>query len=300
METGPVAVLVNPTAGRGRHRSLVPAVLQRLSAAGRPVVLVAARAAGSAVTACREALADGASALVAVGGDGTVHVALQAVAGTGVPFGVVPAGTGNDIAAALNLPSSLERAAEVIVDALDAGRTRPVDLGRVTLPDGAVRWFGGVLGAGFDALVNERANRMRFPRGPRRYDVAILPELLQLRPRHYAMAFDGVPAEVDAILVAVANCPSYGGGFRICPDADPTDGKLDILVGGRFTRRGLLRIIPRVRRGTHLGHPLVTVHRASTLTLAAEGITGYADGERLGPLPFTIDCVPAALAVLSA
>jgi diacylglycerol kinase (ATP) len=299
MPGGPVAVLLNPTAGRGRHRGTLPAVLDRLAAAGRPIELVAAESGTQAAKACQAAVDAGAAAVVAVGGDGTVHLALQAVAGIGVPFGIVPAGTGNDIAANLGVPTGALDAAEALAGALRADRTRRVDLGRATLPDGAVRWFAGVLGAGFDAIVNERANGMRFPRGPRRYDVAILAELLRLRPRTYDLGLDGVTSTVDAVLVAVANTACYGGGFRICPDADPTDGVLDILVGGRFTRPGLVRILPHVRRGTHLGHDLVAAHQARTVTLAAEGITAYADGERVGALPLTVTCVPAALTLLA-
>src|SRR2546423_1668718 len=191
MAGGPVAVLVNPTAGRGRHRGTLPAVLERLSAAGRPIEPVAAASGEQAAQACQAAVDAGAAAVVAVGGDRTGHLALQAGAGTGVPFGI------------------------------------------------------------------------------------------------------------EAVLVAVANTACYGGGFRICPDADPTDGVLDVLVGGRFTRAGIVRIMPHVRRGTHLGHELVATHRAGTVTLAAEGITAYADGERVGPLPLTVTSVPEALTLLA-
>src|SRR2546421_92402 len=124
MPTGPVAVLVNPTAGRGRHRGLLPAVLQALAASGRAVEVVAADTGTAAPTACRAALDAGAGALVAVGGDGTVHLALQAVARTDVPFGIVPAGTGNDIAAHLGLPGTPVAAAEAGAQALRT-RARP-------------------------------------------------------------------------------------------------------------------------------------------------------------------------------
>jgi len=152
MATGPVAVLVNPTAGRGRHRDTVPAVLRALAGAGRPVEVVSADNGSAAPAACRAALDAGASALVAVGGDGTVHLALQAVAGTPVPFGIVPAGTGNDIATNLGLPTAPLDAAELIAYALRTDHTRKVDLGRVNLAGGEVRWFAGVFGAGFDAI----------------------------------------------------------------------------------------------------------------------------------------------------
>ncbi|MDO3705785.1 diacylglycerol kinase family protein [Micromonospora sp. C28SCA-DRY-2] len=295
---GPVAVLANPTAGRGRHRALLPGLLDRLAAAGRPLRLLEARSADQAEAACHAAVADGVAALVAVGGDGTVHRAVQAVAGTAIPFGAVPAGTGNDFAVDTGFPADPLAAAEVIAEALRAGRTRPVDLARLTGADGTRRWYGAVLAAGFDAIVNERANRMRWPRGPRRYDLAILVELARLRPRRYTLRLDGEPQEVDAVLVAVGNAPSYGGGMRICPDADLTDGLLDVVVGGRFDRLTLMRVKPSIYQGTHVRHPLVRSYRVREVELAAEGITTYADGERLLDLPVTVTAAPAALRLL--
>jgi diacylglycerol kinase (ATP) len=234
---------------------------------------------------------------VAVGGDGTIHLALQAVGGTGVPLGPVPGGTGNDFATMAGFPADPVAASEVIAEAVRTGRSRALDLALVTAP-GVRRWYGAVLAAGFDAIVNERANRMRWPRGQRRYDVAIVLELARLRPRRYTLRLDGTVREVDAVLVAVGNGPSYGGGMRICPDADPTDGMLDVLVGGRFTRRELMRIKPRVYSGTHITHPLVTTYRAKTVELSAEGVTAYVDGERATALPLTVAAVPEAVRVL--
>src|SRR5262245_29259474 len=182
---GAVAVLVNPTAGRGRHRDLVQQVLSALRTSGRDIRTLEAANVAEADAACRSAMADRAGALVAVGGDGTVHVAVQAVAGTSVPFGIVPAGTGNDFATELGVPAQPVAAARAGAGALRTGRPRPVDLAQMNGPDGYQRWFAAVLGAGFDAIVNERANAMRWPKGPRRYDLAIFAELLRLRPRHY-------------------------------------------------------------------------------------------------------------------
>ncbi|MER7166409.1 diacylglycerol kinase family protein [Micromonospora sp. NPDC000207] len=294
----PVAVLLNPSAGRGRHRDLLPDLVRRLGAVDRPVRVLTARTAEAAEAECRAAVTAGAGAVVAVGGDGTVHRAVQAVAGAGVPFGMVPAGTGNDLAADLGVPADPRAAADAVVAALRAGRTRPVDLARMTCPDGAGRWFATVLAAGFDAIVSERANRMRFPSGPRRYDLAILAELARLRPRRYTLRLDGVQQRVEAVLVAVGNGTSYGGGMRICPHADLTDGLLDVVVGGRFDRRTLLRVKPRLYRGTHVEHQLVHTYRARTVELAAEGITTYVDGERALDLPVTVTAVPGALRLL--
>ena len=293
-----VAVLANPRAGRGRHRGLLPAVLERLAAAGRPVRLLRADTPPDAEKACRRAVAEGIGALVTVGGDGTVHLGLQAVAGTGVAFGVIPAGTGNDFAAGTGVPKNALTAATAVAAALNAGRAHDVDLARMTGADGEVRWFGAVLAAGFDAVVNERANRMRWPRGPRRYDLAIALEMTRLRPRRYALEVDGVDHSFAGVLVAVGNCPSYGGGLRICPAADPADGLLDVVVAGPLGRAALARLKPRLRRGTHITDPRVTSYRGREIKIGANDIIGYADGERIGPLPLTVSCVPGAVRLL--
>jgi diacylglycerol kinase (ATP) len=297
--TGPVAVLANPYAGKGRLQGLLPAVLERLRACGHPVELLTARTPTEAEDACRAAVVEGAAAIVAVGGDGTYHLALQAVAATGVPFGAVPAGTGNDLAGQLGLPTDPLAAADTIAAALRDGSSRTVDLARMTSPGRPPRWYGAVLAAGFDAIVNERANAMRWPRGPRRYDLAVLMELVRLRPRRYTMRLDGVEHRLEAVLVAVGNTATYGGGMRICPAADPTDGLLDVVVGGAMDRRTLMRIKPRVYLGTHVDHPLVSSFRAREVELECEAIVGYADGERSYPLPLTVTADPGALRLLS-
>ncbi len=297
--SGSVAVLLNPVAGRGRFSSEVPGILAALRETGRPVFTLSADTPEAALAAARGAVADGAGALVAVGGDGTVHLGLQAVAGTRVAFGAIPAGTGNDFAAAVGMPDTPHAAAQVIAAALAAGRTRSMDLARMTTPSGEQRWFGAVLAAGFDAIVNERANRMRFPRGPRRYDIAIVLELLRLSPKPYRIVLDGEPLEVRGVLVAVGNTESYGGGMRICPGADPADGLLDVVVGAEMGRLTMMKIKPHLYSGTHVNHPLVTTYRARTVELDAPGITGYADGERAFPLPVTITCEPGALSLLA-
>lgn len=293
-----VAVLANPSAGRGRHRGLLPGVVEALAAGGRDVRLLVAGSGAEAEDACRQAVADGAEAVVAVGGDGTVHRAVQAVAGTDVAFGVVPCGTGNDFATSVGVPTQPLQAAEGIGRALREERDHRFDLARTEDSHGERRWFGAVLAAGFDALINERANRMRWPRGPRRYDLAVLLELARARARRYTLHLDGAVHTFDAEVVAVGNCRSYGGGMQIVPDADPADGLLDVVFTSPLRRGGLARLKPRLRAGTHVTDPRVTVRRARTVRIEAEGIVGYADGERLGPLPLEVRCVPGAIRLL--
>jgi diacylglycerol kinase (ATP) len=292
--TSEITLFVNPTAGRGRGaRAALPAA-SALRAAGFSVETVQGEDAADALARAREAVAGGTGALVAVGGDGMANLALQAVAGTRTPFGLVAAGTGNDFARALGLPVSDPAAAgRMIAEALKGDRLREVDLGRVN-----GTWFGTVLASGFDSRVNDRGNRMRLPVGRFKYDVAMVAELAAFRPLPYRITLDGGETrEVEATLVAVGNGPSYGGGMKICPGASLGDGLFDITVVGDCSRATLLKIFPRVYRGTHVGHPVVSVHRASRVELLAEGVTGYADGEQLGPLPLTAECIRAAVRV---
>jgi diacylglycerol kinase (ATP) len=292
--TSEITLFVNPTAGRGRGaRAALPAA-SALRAAGFSVETVQGEDPVDALARAREAVASGTGALVAVGGDGMANLALQAVAGTRTPLGLVAAGTGNDFARALGLPVGDPAASgRLIADALKADRLRDVDLGRVN-----GTWFGTVLASGFDSRVNDRGNRMRLPVGRFKYDVAMLAELAAFRPFPYRITMDdGATREIEATLVAVGNGSSYGGGMRICPGADLGDGLFDITVVGDCTRTTLLKIFPRVYRGTHVDHHVVSVHRAARVELLAEGVTGYADGEPLGPLPLIAECVPAAVRV---
>ncbi|NMO53513.1 sphingosine kinase [Actinoplanes sp. TBRC 11911] len=298
MKSDEIAVLANPRAGRGRHRDLVSGVVRRLGAAGHPVRTLTAASSEEAEEACQAAVAGGAAAVVAIGGDGTVHRVLQAVAGTTVPLGVVPAGTGNDFAAGTGVRGNLFEAAEAIGAALRDGSDHRIDLARIERAGQSDRWFGAVLAAGIDALVNERANRMRWPRGPRRYDLAIALELVRPRPRVYELVLDDADHGFEGTLVAVGNCASYGGGMRILPDADPADGLLDVVIAEPLGRAALVRLKPRMRRGTHVRDPRVTVFRARRVRLRSEGVVGYADGERVGPLAFEISCVPGAVRLL--
>jgi diacylglycerol kinase (ATP) len=290
-----VALLVNPSAGRGRGARAVQPALEALRRAGHKARALVGRDAQDALRLARAAVDDGAAALVVVGGDGMVGLALQAVAGTGTPLGVVAVGTGNDFARVNGLPvRDPGAAAGLAADALTAGRTRRLDLGRA---DG--RWFGTVLASGFDSRVNDRGNRMRLPLGRFRYDVAMLAELAALRPIPYRVAFDDGPErELEAVLIAVGNGSSYGGGMRICADAAMDDGLFDICVVGPCSRTTLVRVFPLVYTGSHPRHPVVTVHRAARVRLAAPDVTAYADGERLGRLPVTAETVPGALRLL--
>ncbi|MFI6643250.1 diacylglycerol kinase [Streptomyces sp. NPDC050504] len=294
--TSEITLFVNPTAGRGRGAHAAQPAASALRDAGFSVRTVLGADADDALRRARGAVAGGTGALIAVGGDGMVSLALQAVAGTGTPLGVVAVGTGNDFARALGLPvREPALAGRLAADALKGGGGRDVDLGRV-----GERWFGSVLASGFDSRVNDRGNRMRWPTGRFKYDLAMLVELAAFKPVPYRITLDdGAEREVEATLVAIGNGSSYGGGMRICADAVMDDGLFDVTVVGDCSRTTLVKVFPQVYKGTHLNHPKVTVHRAAKIRIAADDITGYADGEPLGPLPLTAECMPGAVRVLA-
>ncbi|GHH92322.1 diacylglycerol kinase [Streptomyces capillispiralis] len=293
--TSEITLFVNPTAGRGRGARAARPAASALRDAGFSVRTVLGENAGDALARARAAVEDGTGALIAVGGDGMANLALQAVVGTGTPLGLIAVGTGNDFARALGMPLREPAAAgRMIADALKCGRVRDIDLGRA-----GDRWFGTVLASGFDSRVNDRGNRMRLPAGRFKYDLAMVAELAAFRPVPYRITMDGGDVrEVEATLVAVGNGSSYGGGMRICPGADLTDGLFDVTVVGDCGRGTLLRVFPTVYRGTHVDHPKVTVFRAARVELEAAGTTGYADGEPLGPLPLGARCVRGAVRVV--
>ncbi|MBS2938052.1 diacylglycerol kinase [Nocardioides sp. J2M5] len=290
-----IALLTNPTAGKGRGARHRDAALARLRESGFVVRNLAGRDADEAADLARGCVADGVEALVVCGGDGLVHLGVQAVAGTGVPLGLIPAGTGNDVARYLDLPRTDPVAA---ADRVVASRRRTIDLAR-----SGDRWFVTVLAAGFDAIVNERANAMTWPRGQMRYNLATLAELRTFRPIPYVLELDRgsgpESVEHEAMLVAVGNGPSFGGGLRITEGALLDDGMLDVVVITRMSKTKLVRSYPRLFTGRIDGVEEYVHHRVKRVTVAAPGIVSYADGERFGPLPLTVECVPGALEVIA-
>lgn len=289
--TRQIALLTNPVAGRGHVQRLLDLVTERLESHGLAVdVLVGADAAETAVLA-HKAIADGADTLVACGGDGMVHAAVQAVVGTDTTLGVIPLGTGNDFARSLGLPRHDCLAA---ADVVAKGEGRRLDVAR-----SGEKYFATVMAAGFDAAVNERANRMHWPHGDLRYTLATFSVLRRFAPLPYTLSLDGEHRSLDAMLLAVGNTDSYGGGLQMPAGALPDDGLLDVIVIKPVSKLELLKVFPQVRTGEHVHHPAFERIRVRSVTLAAPGVVAYADGERFGALPLTVECVPGAMTVLA-
>lgn len=295
-----VVVAINPNSAFGKNPHAGAETVKALVDAGHDVVELRRDSFSQLRDAARDAISRKATpvdrdpVLVVVGGDGMVSLGVNLVAETPVPLGVVPAGTGNDLARAVGLPvGDVSGSIRHLVDALTREPTA-IDVGKMTHAGGVV-WFAAVLSGGFDAIVNERANRMRRPRGKSRYTIALVLELARLRPRRYVIELDGERLTVDANLVAIANGESLGGGMRIAPDASLTDGMLDVAWLAPVTRRRFLSIFPKVFAGTHVNENEVTIRQARRVRLDSPDIVAYADGERVGPLPVDVDIAPRAV-----
>ena len=290
-----IALLVNPTAGKGRAAGVVAAVTEQLRKGDANVAILVGRDVEDAKALARQAVADGVDAVAALGGDGMVHLALNVVAGTSTPLGIIPAGTGNDLATTLRLPTKDPvAAARQLAECLHDGSSRPMDAVRVD-----DKWFACVLGAGFDSRVNDRANRLTWPKGPQRYNVAIVAELPVFKPLPFELVLDGERWDTEAMLVAVGNAKSYGAGMKVTPDAEVDDGLVDVMVLGPVSKVEFLKTFPKVFKGTHVTHPAVTVRRAKVVSLSSPGVTAYADGEYFADLPITCETVPGAVRVLA-
>jgi diacylglycerol kinase (ATP) len=304
---GPTLTLVvNPAAGRGRARRLLPLLTAGL-VAGLPDANLHVHQTTSFSDArlrCIEAVERARpaveghrrDALIVMGGDGMMHLGLNAAAGTGVPLGLVAAGRGNDFCRGIGVPNDLPGAIRTIV----AGHTLRMDLLETTgrLSDGAERrWVGSIVSTGFDARVNYRTNHLRWNFGQLSYTWSALAELSRFEPLPYRLVIDGEPREQTAMFVAVGNAGVFGGGMRACPDADVTDGLLDVTVINPVSRFTLLRLLPRMFDGGFVHDPAVERLRAREVFVDGDGLFGMADGEELGAVPLRLRAVPDMLSV---
>ena len=295
-EIAKVTALTNPLSGHGAAVEAAQRAIARLHHRGVEVIEIVGENAEDARYLLAAAVEKGTDAVVVTGGDGVITNALQVLAGGDVPLGIIPAGTGNDHAREFGIPTKdPEAAADIVVD----GWSETIDLGRITDRTGYTKWFGTVAATGFDSLVTDRANRMTWPHGKARYYVAMLAELSQLRLLPFRLVLDGKEEiETDLTMTAFGNTRSYGGGMLVCPNADRTDGLLDLTMVKSESRTKLIRFFPKIINGTHVELDEVTTARAKTIEVECPGINVYADGDYACPLPAEISAVPAALQVL--
>jgi diacylglycerol kinase (ATP) len=282
------AIVINPVSGSGRGAVLGREVAGYFASKKLSYCIITATSAQKLRQNLSEYLdtnGNDCEGVISVGGDGLAHLVLQLVVPRKVPFTVVAAGTGNDFLRALGWQLDGLTAQ---LDAVTSRKPTPVDLGLVDS-----EWFGAILSTGFDSIVNEKANTLRWPKGPMKYNLAIAMELPKFRPLGYRIEIDGQIIETEAMLIAIGNGSSYGGGMMVCPDADMSDGLFDVMVLRPVSKFEFLRVFPKVFTGQHIHHPQVDIYRASKVSLTAEAVA-YADGERVGGLPVRAECMAGA------
>lgn len=279
-------IAINPHSGNGRGAEVGAEVIRYLSLHDISYRSVAAATADELASALSNEV-DGKSyqGLIAVGGDGLAHLVMQICVPRHLPFAIIPAGTGNDFVRTLGWSLS---DIEPLLERVTTSEPASIDLGNVDS-----EWFGAILSTGFDSVVNERANRLKWPSGPQRYNLAIALELPRFKPTAYEITCDGATFTTEAMLVAIGNGKSYGGGMNICPQAQMNDGLFDLIILEPVSKVEFLKVFPSVYSGSHITHPKVRSLRAKKVTINAKAVA-YADGERIGPAPISAECVKDA------
>lgn len=282
------ALVINPVAGQGKGTTVGTYVAGWLSQRKIPYTIIT----GNSSVALAEHLSGfieknpDCNGVIAVGGDGLLHIILQRVTPAQVPFTIIPAGTGNDFVRTLGW--SLD-SFDAQLSAVTTTEPSSIDLGLV---DG--EWFGAILSTGFDSVVNEKANTLKWPKGPMKYNAAIAMELPRFKPRHYEITLDDRTISTEAMLIAVSNGRSYGGGMLVCPNANISDGLFDVMILHPVSKVEFIKVFPKVFAGTHTSHPAVEIVRSRCVTIESKAVA-YADGERIGQLPVSAECIPNAI-----
>jgi diacylglycerol kinase (ATP) len=284
-------ILLNPKAGRGRARLVLRKALEGLRREGIEIDAQESRDAQHLLGLARQAAGEKPDAIVSLGGDGTHHYVINGIIGSGIPLGIIPCGSGNDLAKGLGIPTQARAAAEL----LRAGNTRRVDLGQV-----GNTVYGCIAGAGFDSVVTRYANeRVRRLRGSWAYAWSVLRCFENYRPEPLKIVSDTQKYSGEVSFAVVGNNVSYGGGLHLTPRAKLDDGLLDVCIVPYMGKLELLRWMPRAYRGQHLKHPRIIYFQARKVALSSTSrLELFGDGEFMQELPATIQVVPRALPVI--
>ncbi len=289
-----LGIIVNPTAGGGAAKEAGRQAIEVFESADlTPIDLSGNSLAAARLNAEVAISANQIDGLVVVGGDGIMHLGVNLCAGTDLPLGLIAAGTGNDAARTLEMPvGDAVAAANLIVSTLASPRR--VDAVKARTTAGSF-WFIGSISAGFDALVARRAYRMKWPKGPAKYTIAMLLELASFKSIHFDAVIDGTLRSFDAMLCAACNTKGFGGGLLVAPDAQVDDGLLDLFIVHKISRLELIKVYPKAYTGAHIGHPAVEIVRASKVQLTSGAMPAFADGESVGSSPIEAEVVAGAL-----
>jgi diacylglycerol kinase (ATP) len=293
-----IGVAVNPVAGSSKGKAVGEQVLKLISDSGHQAVNLSGESMISARDRIDNAIyRDAIDVLVLVGGDGMAHLGANVCAQKSVPMAIVPAGSGNDAASVLGMPlDDTANCVQFILQNLES----PKSIDALKITHGIkTTWAVGSISAGFDALANARANKLTWPKGPLRYYIAMLLELAKFKPIKYQAVLDGTARDFEAMLCVVSNTGVFGGGMLVVPSASVTDGLLDVLLVKKMSRLKFVTIFPKVYKGTHITDKDVELVQVSKISIKAEQMPIYSDGEYVGQAPFEAEVMPGALKVIA-
>ena len=278
-------IIANPRAGHGRGSRSLQELHDAIRRRGLDCTPVLTEHPGHATRLARRAAEAGEPRIAVLGGDGTISEAVNGLVGSDTVLGVIPTGTGNDIARSLGLPigdveAALEIAREGAPRAIDVGHERD-------------RHFVSVLGIGFPSIVADEANRVRWLRGSPAFFFAVYKGLHRLRAVPLEIHLDTGTIEMECVAVLVQNTPYTGGGLLMAPEADVDDGILDVVLVDDIGKLGLMINFPRVYHGGHFSHPSFTAHRTRSVRVrASEPLPKMFDGDLCGRTPLEAEVVP--------
>ncbi len=296
-------LIVNPVAGAGKTAKKWPYIKSLLENIGLRFEHDLTEAPGHAIELAKSAAKKGCELVVTVGGDGTINEVVNGLYDSGnladVMLGIISTGTGRDYIRTIGIPWAYQEACQCLMNP----RKFTVDVGVIEyMKDSQMvkRLFVNFAGLGFDAeVVRTTTQKFKALGNTASYLTGLLSTLLFYRNKNISLTVDGSTTERKICTVLMSNGKYGGGGMFAAPDADPTDGLLDVLIIGDLSKPDLLWSLPRLYKGTHLTHPKVTIERAREIEIkSAEPISLQADGELLGELPARFHILPAALNIV--
>lgn len=282
-------IILNPVSAKGRAIDIREEIESEFKKLKIDYQIHISKSLQDMVNTTRKNLKNGFSNFIGVGGDGTIHYMANILAGTDKNLGVIPTGSGNDIAANLSLPSDVKSCCSII----KKGTTKRLDLGLIN----DKYYYLCIAGSGFDSQVNDLANNTRLPiKGPAKYSYSVYKTLITFKSKKFFMDYNNNHREIFGMMIAASIMPSYGGGMKITPNADPEDGLFDICIIKRMSKLHFIKVFPKVYEGKHTEDNNVEIFRTNHLKLDSEyQFSVFADGEYICKLPASFRVVPKML-----
>ena len=282
-------VFINPSSAGGRALEAREKIESCLSGSGMDYKIYTTKSLEDMKDVIKTHIPTDFKNFIGAGGDGTAHYMVNELADTDKTIGIIPMGSGNDIAMNLGIPLDVEESCRVIIK----GKTRKLDLGVIN----DKYYYLCIAGSGFDSQVNDLANNTKLPiKGPSKYTYSVYKTLITFRSKRFTFSYDGQVKELDGMMVAAANMPSYGGGMKITPEASPQSGVFDVCIIKKMSKLHFIQVFPRVYEGKHTDDPNVEIFRTEQLTLDSEyNFSVFADGEYICKLPATFKMAPGKI-----